>query len=140
MENKLKHPKPGVTVVILKDGKALLGRRKNSHGAGKFAFPGGKLEWEESFEGCARREAQEETGLSIKNIRFLRLLNSKFDNKHFVEVALLADWESGEPKNMEPEKCEGWKWYDLDNLPTPFLEGCASCIEAYKTGKNYFDM
>jgi hypothetical protein len=40
---------------------------------------------------------------------------------------------------MEPEKCEGWEWYDLNNLPEP-LFGCEPVyLEAYKTGKNYFD-
>lgn len=43
-------------------------------------------------------------------------------------------------KVLEPEKCEGWAWYDLENLPQPLFKGCESCIEAYKTGQNYFDM
>ena len=52
MEN---HPKVGVGVMVLKDGKVLLTRRKGSHGAGEYSFPGGHLEYMESFEDCARR-------------------------------------------------------------------------------------
>lgn len=34
-------PKVGVGVLIVKDGKILMSRRKNAHGAGQLAFPGG---------------------------------------------------------------------------------------------------
>jgi 8-oxo-dGTP diphosphatase len=139
MKNKMKYPKTGIAVMVIKDGKVLLGKRKGSHGAGDYAFPGGKLEWGESFEDCAKRETREETGLEIQNVRFLRLLNFKFYGKHFVDIGLLADWKSGEPKVLEPEKCEGWDWYDTTNLPQPIFKGCISAIEAYNTGKIYFD-
>jgi len=140
MKDKKEYPKTGIAVMIMKDDKVLLGKRKGARGAGDYAFPGGKLEMRESFENCAKREVMEETGIEIQNIKFLRLLNFKFYDKHFVDVGLLADWKSGEPTVMEPEKCEGWGWYDLENLPQPLFKGCASCIEAFKTGKNYFDM
>jgi len=139
MENNVQYPKCGVAVMVIKDGKVLVGKRKGAHGAGDYAFPGGKLEWMESFENCAKRETREEAGIEIKNIRFLRLLNFKFYEKHFVDVGVVADWAGGDPKIMEPEKCEGWAWYDMDKLPSPLFKGCESCIKAHKTGKQYFD-
>ncbi len=48
----------GVGVMIFKDGKVLAGRRKGAHGEGTWAWPGGHLEYMESFEGCARREVR----------------------------------------------------------------------------------
>lgn len=140
MGRNREYPKTGLAVMIIKDGKVLLGKRKGSHGAGDYAFPGGKLEWWESFEECAKRETWEEAGIEITNIRFLRLLNFKFYEKHFVDVGVLADWKSGEPQVCEPEKCEDWDWYDIDHLPTPLFRSCESCVEAYRTGKHYFDM
>ena len=62
-------PKVGVGVIVIKDGKILLGKRKGPHGGGFWAFPGGHLEFNESLEDCARREVLEETGISIKNIK-----------------------------------------------------------------------
>lgn len=135
------HPRVGIGVMIFKANKVLLGKRKNSHGEGAYAWPGGHLEYMESFEDCAKRETTEETGMKIINVKFLRLMNLKdYAPKHFVDIGLIADWQNGEPQILEPEKCEGWDWYDIDNLPQPLFSTIPSYIEAYKTGKNYFDM
>jgi 8-oxo-dGTP diphosphatase len=130
----------GIGVLVFKDGKLLLGRRKDYHGAGEYEVPGGELDYMESFESCARRETKEETGLEIDNIRFLDLQNLKaYAPKHYVDIGLIADWKSGEPKTLEPDKCEGWNWYDLDGLPKPLFEALRADIEALKTGRQMFD-
>ncbi len=140
MENKEERPKVGIGVMILKDRKVLLGKRKGSHGAGEYAWPGGHLEYMESFEDCAKREVKEETGMEVNNVRFLRLLNLKsYAPKHYVDIGLIADWKDGEPKVMEPNKIEGWNWYDMNKLPEPLFSTLETYFEAYKTGKNYFD-
>jgi 8-oxo-dGTP diphosphatase len=134
-------PKVGVGVMILKDGKVLLGKRKGSHGSGEYAFPGGHLEYMESFEDCARRETKEECGIDIENIRFQLLANLvTYAPKHYVHVGVTADWKSGEPQTLEPDRCEGWGWYGLDELPQPMFKVCGIGIEAFKTGKNYYDV
>lgn len=133
-------PKVGVGVMIVKDGKVLLGKRKGSHGAGEYAFPGGHLEYMESFDACAKREAAEETGIEIENVRFLMLANvTKYAPKHYAHITLTADWKAGEPRVLEPEVCESWGWYDLNDLPAPLFEMCRLSIESYKTGMNYYD-
>ncbi len=114
MENQ--KPKVGIGVMIFKDGKVLLGKRKGSHGDGEYSFPGGHLEYMESFENCARRETMEEAGIVLKNVRFQFLGNTKeYAPKHYVQIGLIADWENGEPKVLEPDKREEWNWYDLDH-------------------------
>lgn len=133
-------PKVGIGVLIFKDGKVLLGKRKSSHGAGEFCGTGGHFEYMESFEGCAKRETLEEAGIEIENIQFLCLNNVKeYAPKHYVDIGLTADWKSGEPKVMEPEKLESWNWYDINNLPEPLFSMMPHYFEAYKTKKNYFD-
>lgn len=133
----------GIGVMIFKDGKVLAGRRKNAHGAGQFAWPGGHFEYMESFEECARREVKEETGLEIENIRFLRLMNLRsYAPKHYVDIALVADWKSGEPEVLEPEKIDRWDWYDPEEIATtnePMFATLPSYFEALKTGRNYWD-
>lgn len=134
------YPKVGVGVMLFRDGKVLMAKRKGSHGAGELSFPGGHLEYMESFEACAVRETREECGVEIKNIKFLYLTNvMKYAPKHYVHIGLVAELASGEPQVMEPEKAEDWKWYDLDKLPEGQLfEFCKLSFDAYKTGKTYY--
>lgn len=133
-------PRVGVGVMIFRDGKVLLGRRRGSHGAGEYAFPGGHLDYMESFEECARRETREECGIEIANIRFQFIANvKKYGAKHYVHIGLIADWKSGEAELLEPEKCESWDWYDMATPPEPIFEFCRLAYEARRTGQNYFD-
>ncbi|MDP3792825.1 MAG: NUDIX domain-containing protein [bacterium] len=132
--------KVGIGVMIMKNRKVLLGKRKGSHGEGEYAWPGGHMEYMESFESCAKREVMEETGMEIENIRFLRLLNLKtYVPKHYVDIGLIADWKSGDPGVIEKDRVESWNWYDIDKLPKPLFSTIPSYIEAYKTGRNFWD-
>lgn len=139
MEND-QRPKVGIGVLIFKNGKILLSKRKASHGKGEYASPGGHLEYMESFVECAKRETKEEANIEIDNVRFLNVSNLKsYAPKHYVHIQLIADWKSGEPKVMEPQKLESWGWYDLDNLPSPLFGTMPITLEAYKTGRNFWD-
>ncbi len=130
--------KIGVGVMILKEGKVLLTKRKGSHGAGEYSFPGGHLEYMESFEECAIREVREECGLEIQNLRFSFLTNvKKYAPKHYVHIGMIAEWKSGEPQTLEPDKAEEWRWYSLDGLPEPLFEFCRLAFEAYRSGEKY---
>ena len=115
MSTEDQHRRPpmiGVGVMIVKGDRALLGKRKNAHGAGTWAFPGGHLEYRESIEACARREVHEECGLEIESIRPLGFTNDLFDEggKHYVTLFVRADYRSGQPVVREPDQCELWIW------------------------------
>ena len=115
---KGKRPKVGVGVIVLRDGKILLGERLAGHGSGSFQLPGGHLEYGETFEETARREVAEETGLTDIEIKgVVSLGNDIMYEKHYVSVGVLATSRSGDPKTMEPEKSKGWAWFDVNNLP-----------------------
>jgi 8-oxo-dGTP diphosphatase len=74
-------PRVGVGCFVIRkrsDGSPdmfLIGRRKGSHGAGKYQLPGGHLEFSESFEECAIREVYEETGLTLQSAEFATATN-----------------------------------------------------------------
>lgn len=116
-------PKIGVGVIIIKENKILLGKRKNAHGDGTWSFPGGHLEFNEEIEACAIREVKEETNISIKNLRKLTFTNDMFEKegKHYVTLFIIAEFDSGEVKNMEPDKCELWDWFEQDKFPQPLF-------------------
>lgn len=62
-------PKVGVAVFVISDSKIVLGKRKNAHGQGAWASPGGHLEFGETLEACAKRELLEETGLIAESAK-----------------------------------------------------------------------
>ena len=110
----------GVCVRRASDGKILVGERHGSHGAGKVAFPGGHLEMGESWDACARREVEEETGLLLpKPTKHIATTNDPMpaDAKHYITIFMLAAApENLEPQNLEPHKCKGWVWMSWQEL------------------------
>ena len=128
-----KEPKVGVGVILIKDDKVLLGKRKNSHGEGTWGFPGGHLEFMESFEECTSREVKEETNLNIKNISFVTTTNDFFkeDNKHYVTIFTKCYFDGGELKLMEPHKCNSWEWFSWDELPAPLMKPIENFLKLF---------
>lgn len=98
----------------------LIGKRLGSHGAGTYALPGGHLEFGETPEECASREVLEETGLQVKNIRFLTATNDVMgeEGKHYVTMFVVCERvsEEEEARVMEVDKCEGWEWSSWEEL------------------------
>ena len=90
------HKQPAIAVdcvVFDNEGRLLLIRRKNAPFKGKFALPGGFVEYGESTEAAARRELHEETRLKIG--RQLHLVGVYSDPKrdprgHTISVAYVA--------------------------------------------------
>lgn len=118
-----RRPRIGVGVIVLRNNRVLLGKRKGAHGSGTWSFPGGHLEGGETIDACARREVTEETGVTIRNIRHVAFTNDVFatEGKHYVTLYVAADHESGTPRVAEPEKCERWEWFSWDTLPKPLF-------------------
>ena len=113
----------GVGVFVFKDGRFAMIRRKGSHGEGTWSIPGGHLEYGESFEQTAVREVQEETGLTITNVRFGAVTNDVFEaeGKHYVTIWVVSDWESGELTIAEPDKSDDAAWKTFETLPGPLF-------------------
>jgi 8-oxo-dGTP diphosphatase len=93
---RYKNPAPAVSVLIVKDGKVLLGKRANEPGKGKWATPSGYIEFEDDYLTTAVREAREETGLEIEIKAILNVASSFLSPKyHFFAVYLLAEAVGG---------------------------------------------
>lgn len=113
----------GIGVFVFKDGRFLMQQRQGSHGAGSWSVPGGHLEFGESFEDTAAREVKEETGITVKNIRFGAVTNDVFpdEGKHYVTIWMISEWEDGEARITEPDKCIAQSWETFDSLPEPLF-------------------
>jgi ADP-ribose pyrophosphatase YjhB (NUDIX family)/ribosomal protein S18 acetylase RimI-like enzyme len=126
-------PKPpavqvGIGVIVVRGGRVLLGRRRGAHGAGDWALPGGHLEFGETPEACAARELAEETGLRAAALRRAPFTSDVLDadSRHYVTLFLVADGITGDPRRLEPHKCDGWSWHDWDALPEPLFRPLAT--------------
>jgi 8-oxo-dGTP diphosphatase len=133
--NNLARPSVGVAILIWKDGKVVMYERRGSHGHGTWSIPGGHLEFGETWEECARREAMEEVGVKVKNIRLLGATNDIFpeEDKHYVSIWMEADLVGGEePRSMEPGKVIGVELRSLKDLPSPLFEPCWTNLRKLK--------
>jgi 8-oxo-dGTP diphosphatase len=134
-------PRVGLGIIIEnKEGRILIGKRKGSH-APFYSIPGGALEFGEDFQAGAIREIKEETDLDIKNPEVICVTNNletfRHEGSHYISIIFLAKDFSGEPKLMEPEKCEGWLWVDPKNLPMPHFDASRMGIQCYLENKFY---
>lgn len=124
----------GTCVVVLKqiDGvdHVLLLRRKGSHGAGTWSVPGGWIDWGETdTKASALRELREEVGDNLKTTEawYLGITNDVFtdEDMHCLTLWYIADYVSGEPQLMEPDKADQLGWFTGRELPEnlflPFL-------------------
>jgi 8-oxo-dGTP diphosphatase len=116
-------------VLVVRDGKVLLGRRTSAHGRGTWSPPGGKAEPGETDEETARRELAEEAGLAGAVPRLVAETVDAFpDGRVWRTRWMLMDWVSGEPEVLEPDEVEDWGWYAWDQLPGPLFLPMASLV------------
>lgn len=122
----------GVGVFIVRNNQILLGKRIGKLlSPGTWALPGGQLEFGESIEQCASREVMEETGLVIASIEKYRFTNDIIDDgtRHCVTLYVTAKCPEGEPENREPEFCEKWNWFRIDDLPQPLFPALQTLLD-----------
>ncbi|MCD6331179.1 MAG: NUDIX hydrolase [Thermoplasmata archaeon] len=110
--------KPSIAVdgVWIKNGKILLIKRKNEPFKGKWALPGGFVEYGERVEDAVLREFQEEVGIKAKIKKLLGVYSDpKRDPRgHVISVVFLLEAE-GEPK--AGDDAADAKFFSLDELP-----------------------
>ena len=127
-------PQVGVGVVFLREGRVFLARRQGSHGGETWGSAGGHLEMGESLEECARREAMEELGVAVGELRFLCVSNLIAYGKHYLDVEFLGDIGDQEPRLIEPQGFSEHGWFPLEDPPKPLFEAMRYALEAVRTG------
>lgn len=128
------HPRVGVGVLLIDEqGRVLLTLRNRPPEAGCWSIVGGKVDFLETLEQCAIREAREEVGLEI-SLRSLLCVTDHClpgENQHWVSPAYLGQILSGKATNCEPSKTREVRWFSLDQLPPNLTMTARNAIAAY---------
>ena len=103
LEPSVPPPIAAVIAVVVKGDNVLLVRRANPPDAGRWGFPGGKIEAGEPILQAAERELHEETGVVAKAQQVFTAVDA-FDRdesqelrRHYVLIAVSCTWVSGQP-------------------------------------------
>ena len=100
---------------VIRGGQALLIRKKRGLGAGKITAPGGRLEPGESPVQCAVREAREEVGILVDELRGHGELWFQFRDGYSILVSVFSSPDcKGFPKETEEAIP---LWYSTKALP-----------------------
>lgn len=104
-------------IFLVKDKKVLLAMKKRGFGVGRWNGVGGKKNNGETVKQAAIREAEEEIGVKVKEIKKVAALDFYFaPDKNWnqqVIVFIANSWEKNpkETEEMAP------KWFDINKLP-----------------------
>ena len=130
-----RNPVPTVDIIIeIDEGgakKIVLIERKNPPAG--WAIPGGFVDYGESLEDAARREAKEETGLDVTLLRQLHTYSdpARDARQHTISTVFVARAE-GTPVGADDALRA--RLFSADALPSPIAFDHARIIEDYRTG------
>lgn len=123
-----------VYLVLINEKKILLQRRFNTGWMdGKYSLPSGHVEGHETIFDALIRETKEETGLLVKekDLEIVHIMHRTKSDFDYIDFFVLAKNWSGEPKIIEPEKCDDLSWFSLDNLPDNLLSNVIQAVSKY---------
>ena len=107
-------------VIVNKDRKIFLSQRgRNARNEkGRWECPGGGLEFGDTFENTIIREIKEEFGIDIKIVDSLEPFNHLIpeEKQHWVALCFVCKVVKGEPKILEPNKCQAIGWFTLKEM------------------------
>jgi len=126
------YPVPTVDIIIeIDDGFILIERKNPPYG---WAIPGGFVNWGESLESAAIREAKEETGLEIKGLVQLHTYSEPNRDPRFHTISTVFVAKGiGKPKADTDAK--SLKIFTPETLPQEFAFDHKKIIQDYLTWK-----
>jgi len=129
-----RNPAPSISILIVDDGRVLLGKRSGNPGKGTWALPSGYIDFEEDFLTAAIRETKEETGLEVEVLSIVNVLSSFVTPVfHFLGVYVSAQVVGGVITAVDD--LTEVEWYPLAGpLPELGFPEDANIIAMYAAG------
>ena len=129
MKQKRKTPLVTVDIIIEIDGHGiiLIERRNPPHG---WALPGGFVDYGESLEQAALREAKEETSLEVRLIEQFHIYSDpRRDPRHHTVSTVFIATANGNPRGADDAKAA--RIFREDNLPAPIVFDHTQILKDY---------
>lgn len=101
-------------IVLVKRGDEFLLARKAEWAPGRYSLVAGFVDFGESLEECVEREVLEETGIRVKNVRYVGSQNWPFPSQ--LMAGFVADYESG-TMIADGSELEDAGWFSRDRMP-----------------------
>jgi NAD+ diphosphatase len=101
-------------IVLVKRGSEFLLTRKWGWPEGRYSLVAGFVDFGESLEECVRREVREETGIEIRNIRYVGSQNWPFPSQ--LMAGFVAEYDGGEIV-VELDELEDARWFCTEDMP-----------------------
>ena len=120
----------GVKVVIFNKDSVLLVRPNYAHRL--WTFPGGSVESHETYEEAAIREAEEETGLKIGPLSFIREYETIHDSTKNISRAFVTHTNADEVR-VDGIEIKEAGWFPLNALPEDRVPRVDVTLEVYRT-------
>jgi ADP-ribose pyrophosphatase YjhB (NUDIX family) len=132
VNHKYRNPVPTVDIIIRHNDGIILIKRKNPPEG--WALPGGFVDYGETLEAAAVREAKEETGLDVSLIRqFHSYSDPERDRRqHTISTVFIAD-ASGRP--TAGDDAAALETFQKDLLPDNIVFDHKQILEDYFTGR-----
>jgi len=116
-------------------GELLLVERRVDPGKGLWDVPGGFVDLEENAEESMTREIKEETGLNVKELKYV----SSHDDTYFFEgiefpiIVLMFEGQIGDQEVFPSDDVSGYKFFNLDEIPVDKIafEGLKQSLSKY---------
>jgi ADP-ribose pyrophosphatase YjhB (NUDIX family) len=129
-----------VYAVLEKDGKVYLMRRANTgYNDGLYGLPSGHVEEGENLFDAMIRELKEETGLDVgaKSLDIVHNVYRLNPQRTYNDYFFACRHFTGEPQNVEPEKCDDARWFDKDNLPEQLVPEVKLALHCAGKGERF---
>lgn len=132
---------PEVHLLLRREGEVLMLRRfQTGYEDGNYSLVAGHVDGGETFKEAMIREAQEEAGIELQaeGFNLILTMHRKAADERLSLFFEARNW-TGEPENMEPNKCDDLSWFPENELPSNTVPYIAAAVRACQEGHGYFE-
>jgi len=132
-----KTPKVNVDILIIRDGKVLLGLltpKWTDNDSQIWGVPGRDILFGEKIGEAVKRNIQEEFGCNVTKYKIISVNANYALGNHYIGIGVVASIDA-EPKVLMPEDWVKWEWFSLDKIPSNLFPPAQNLIMCYFRNK-----